>query len=126
MKRSYAKRVLVTGGPFDKEYNELNGTLFFKDTHVQEMLRLGRSRVEVTVQTLLMMDSLDMTEVHRSQIVDAFADRRKSDGHAQLPRDVHGAIQRYGFFSNLRPNSHNRQPAGYHFLEYFAVPPVAR
>ena len=45
-------RIVVTGGTFDKEYNELNGTLFFKDTHVPEMLRLGRSRVEVTVDPL--------------------------------------------------------------------------
>jgi L-asparaginase len=64
-------RILVTGGTFDKEYNELNGTLFFKDTHVPEMLRLGRSRVDVTVQTLMMMDSLDMTGGDRGRIVDA-------------------------------------------------------
>ena len=37
-----AIRVLVTGGTFDKEYDELSGRLFFKDTHVREMLRLGR------------------------------------------------------------------------------------
>ena len=64
-------RIVVTGGTFDKEYNELNGTLFFKDTHVPEMLRLGRSRVEVTVDPLLMMDSLDMTADHRARIVEA-------------------------------------------------------
>ncbi len=64
-------RVLVTGGTFDKEYNELNGTLFFKDTHVPEMLRLGRSRVEVQVETLMMMDSLDMQDADRSRIVEA-------------------------------------------------------
>ena len=64
-------RVLVTGGTFDKEYNELNGTLFFKDTHVPEMLRLGRSRVDVAVQTLMMMDSLDMTDADRERIVAA-------------------------------------------------------
>lgn len=64
-------RILVTGGTFDKEYNELNGTLFFKDTHVLEMLRLGRSRVEVGVHTLMMIDSLDMTDGDRQQIVDA-------------------------------------------------------
>lgn len=62
-------RVVVTGGTFDKEYNELTGTLFFKDTHVPEMLRLGRSRVEVSVQTLTMMDSLDMTDADRQRIV---------------------------------------------------------
>jgi len=64
-------RIVVTGGTFDKEYNELNGTLFFKNTHVPEMLRLGRSRVEVTIETLLMMDSLDMTDDHRGRIVAA-------------------------------------------------------
>src|SRR5215212_7192038 len=62
-------RVVVTGGTFDKEYNELTGTLFFKDTHVPEMLRLGRSRVEVSVQTLMMVDSLDMTDTDRGRIV---------------------------------------------------------
>jgi L-asparaginase len=64
-------RIVVTGGTFDKEYNELNGTLFFKDTHLPEMLRLGRSRVEVTIETLMMMDSLDMTDDHRARIVSA-------------------------------------------------------
>ena len=51
-------RIFVTGGTFDKEYNELNGTLSFKDTHIPEMLRLGRCRVEVAVRTLMMIDSL--------------------------------------------------------------------
>lgn len=64
-------RVLVTGGTFDKEYNELNGTLFFKDTHVPEMLRLGRSRVEVQVETLMMMDSLDLQDADRARIAEA-------------------------------------------------------
>ena len=64
-------RILVTGGTFDKEYDELNGTLFFKDTHVPEMLRLGRSRVDVGVDPLMMMDSLEMTDVDRRRIVEA-------------------------------------------------------
>lgn len=60
-----AIRIFVTGGTFDKEYNELNGQLFFKDTHLHEMLILGRSRVEVDIRTLMMIDSLDMTEDDR-------------------------------------------------------------
>ena len=63
-------RIFVTGGTFDKEYNELSGTLFFQDTHLPEMLRLGRSRVEVSIRTLMMVDSLDMTEADRALIVD--------------------------------------------------------
>jgi L-asparaginase len=63
-------RVLVTGGTFDKEYNELNGSLFFKDTHLPEMLRLGRSRIDVAITTLMMIDSLEMTAADRARIVD--------------------------------------------------------
>ena len=63
-------QVFVTGGTFDKEYNELDGTLFFKDTHLHEMLKLGRCNVDVAVRTLMMIDSLEMTEHDRQQIVD--------------------------------------------------------
>jgi L-asparaginase len=62
-------RILVTGGTFDKEYNERNGQLYFKETHVAEMLRLGRSRIEVNIRTVMMIDSLDMTEADRALIV---------------------------------------------------------
>src|SRR5437868_12443734 len=62
-------RILVTGGTFDKEYNEHTGELFFKDTHLAEMLRLGRCRVEVNVRTVMMVDSLDMTDADRAVIV---------------------------------------------------------
>lgn len=63
-------RIFVTGGTFDKEYNERTGQLYFKETHVSEMLRLGRSRVPVNVQTVMMIDSLDMTDGDRSSIVE--------------------------------------------------------
>ncbi len=62
-------RVFVTGGTFDKTYDEIRGALAFGDTHVPEMLRLGRSRVEVMISTLMMIDSLDMTGVDRDVIV---------------------------------------------------------
>ena len=63
-----AIRIFITGGTFDKEYNELNGQLFFKDTHLHEMLQLGRSRVEVDIRTLMMIDSLEMTDEDRQLI----------------------------------------------------------
>src|SRR5262245_31992974 len=62
-------RVLVTGGTFDKTYDEISGRLSFGDTHVPEMLRLGRSRVALAVETLMMIDSLDMTDADRERIV---------------------------------------------------------
>jgi L-asparaginase len=61
-------RILITGGTFDKEYNEITGQLFFKDTHVVRMLGLGRSLVHVEVRTLMMIDSRDMTEQDRHNI----------------------------------------------------------
>ena len=65
-----AIRIFVTGGTFDKEYDELTGALEFKDTHLPEMLRLGRSRIDVTIRTLMMIDSLDMTDADRALIVE--------------------------------------------------------
>jgi L-asparaginase len=62
-------RIFVTGGTFDKTYDEIRGMLAFGDTHLPEMLRLGRSRVEVTVRTLMMVDSLDMTDADRELVV---------------------------------------------------------
>jgi L-asparaginase len=63
-------RILVTGGTFDKEYNELTGSLAFKDTHLPEMLRLGRCRLDVSIRTLMMIDSLEMTDADRALIVE--------------------------------------------------------
>jgi L-asparaginase len=63
-------RIFVTGGTFDKEYNEIEGKLFFKDTHLREMLKLGRSKVRVGIRTLMMIDSLDMTDAERRIILE--------------------------------------------------------
>lgn len=65
-----AIRILVCGGTFDKQYDEITGRLFFKDTHVPEMLRLGRSRVDVEIETLMMIDSLEMTDAERVRIAE--------------------------------------------------------
>src|SRR5216110_896763 len=62
-------RIVVTGGTFDKEYHELTGALAFKETHLPEMLRLGRSRVDASITTLMMIDSLEMTDADRALIV---------------------------------------------------------
>lgn len=62
-------RLFVTGGTFDKEYDEINGQLFFKDSHVAEMLRLGRSLVDIDIRTLMMIDSLEMKTTDRELIL---------------------------------------------------------
>ena len=63
-------RIFVTGGTFDKEYDEINGKLYFKDTHMREMLELGRSKIDVDIRTLMMIDSLEMTPEDRKLVVE--------------------------------------------------------
>lgn len=63
-----AIRIFITGGTFDKEYNMLNGELYFKDTHLHDLLEMGRNTVPVEIRTLMMVDSLEMTDEDRELI----------------------------------------------------------
>jgi L-asparaginase len=63
-------RILATGGTFDKEYDELTGELYFKDSHITDMLRLGRCHLKVEIRTLMMIDSLRMTDADRESILE--------------------------------------------------------
>jgi L-asparaginase len=63
-------KILITGGTFDKEYDEISGKLYFKDTHLPEILSLGRCALTVTIDRLMMIDSLEMTDADRTQILD--------------------------------------------------------
>ncbi len=114
-----AIRVFITGGTFDKTYDEIGGRLSFGDTHIQEMLRLGRCRLELAVRTLMMVDSLDMTAADRqlilencraaqeSQIVithgtDTMTDTARVLGEAGLDKTIvlTGAMVPYAFGSS--------------------------
>lgn len=64
-----AIRILITGGTFDKEYDMLNGKLDFEETHVPEMLKLGRSTLATEIRTVMMLDSLEMTDADREVIL---------------------------------------------------------
>jgi L-asparaginase len=65
-----AIRIFITGGTFDKEYDELTGQLYFQDSHLAEMLRLGRANLPLEIRTLMMIDSLDMRDDDRALIVE--------------------------------------------------------
>lgn len=66
-----AVRIIATGGTFDKEYNELTGSLFFTKTHIKEILKLGRCKLPVALTKLMLIDSLDMAQKHRAAILAA-------------------------------------------------------
>ncbi len=61
-------QIFITGGTFDKEYNYLTGELFFRDSHLPDMIERGRCTLEVEIRTLMMVDSLQMQEEDREQI----------------------------------------------------------
>jgi len=63
-----AIRIFVTGGTFDKEYDEIHGRLFFRETNLPEMLRMGRCRLDLEIETLMLIDSLEMTDTTRDDI----------------------------------------------------------
>ena len=62
-------QVFVTGGTFDKEYNFISGELYFKDTHIHDMLERGRCSLDVDIKTLMMVDSLEITSADRDIII---------------------------------------------------------
>lgn len=114
-----AIRVFITGGTFDKTYDEITGSLRFEDTHVQEMLQLGRCRLDVAVRTLMMVDSLEMTDADRQVILqncraaaeerivvthgtDTMTDTARVLGEASLPKTIvlTGAMVPYAFGSS--------------------------
>ena len=114
-----AIRLFITGGTFDKTYDEISGTLLFRDTHVQEMLQLGRCRLEVAVRTLMMVDSLEMTDADRQVVLqncrsaaeerivithgtDTMTDTARMLGEAGLPKTIvlTGAMVPYAFGSS--------------------------
>jgi L-asparaginase len=55
----------ITGGTFDKEYNFITGELYFKNTHLPLMFERGRCTLDIDVKTLMMLDSLEMTDEDR-------------------------------------------------------------
>lgn len=71
-------KIFVIGGTFDKEYNELTGKLYFRNSHVSEMLTLGRSRVPVDIRTLMMVDSTTITDEDR-EIIAFNCEKAKED-----------------------------------------------
>ncbi len=73
-----AIRILVTGGTFDKEYDEIEGKLYFRRTHVRDMLKRARCRLTVRVQELMLKDSLEISSADRRRIVSTSRRTRES------------------------------------------------
>ena len=64
-------RLLITGGTIDKVYNQSNGELEFDETHFPEMVKRSRVEVDLTLEEIMLIDSLDMVDKERDLIVDS-------------------------------------------------------
>jgi L-asparaginase len=62
-------QIFVTGGTFDKEYNDVTEKLYFKDTHLSEVMKLARCKKKFSVKKLMMVDSWNMKKSHREIIL---------------------------------------------------------
>ena len=62
-------QIFITGGTFDKSYNYINGELFFEKTHLPEMLKRSRCQLDLKIETLMMIDSLEMNDSHLEEII---------------------------------------------------------
>lgn len=64
-------KLLMTGGTIDKAYNPLNGELIFTQTHLPQMLEQSRCHVDISLDTVVLKDSLEMQDADREDILDA-------------------------------------------------------
>jgi L-asparaginase len=61
-------RIIITGGTFDKHYDEIKGSLTFKDTHLPEILAFLRCTVPIELELNQLIDSLDMHDSNRHRV----------------------------------------------------------
>lgn len=66
-----AVRIIITGGTFDKRYDELKGVLTFKDSHLPDIIRQVRVTVPTELEINQLVDSLDMGDENRLSILEA-------------------------------------------------------
>jgi L-asparaginase len=66
-----AIRLIITGGTFDKEYDKLRGELTLKRTHLPEILEDMRCTVPVRVEINRLVDSLQMDDEERENVLRA-------------------------------------------------------
>ncbi len=64
-------RILATGGTFDKRYDPVTGELGFGESHLPSIVERARLTDDVSLQLVMLIDSLDMHDEHRQRILDA-------------------------------------------------------
>ena len=71
-------RIIITGGTFDQHYDEIRGSLTFKDSHLPEILKFVRCSVTIELELNQLIDSLDMHQSNRLKVLESC--RRAAEG----------------------------------------------
>ena len=87
-------RIIITGGTFDKHYDEIRGSLTFKDTHLPEILKIARCTVPIEVELNQLIDSLDMHAANRQQVLESC--RRAPEGHIVITHGTDTMVETAG------------------------------
>jgi L-asparaginase len=66
-----AIRIIITGGTFDKHYDEIRGELTFTASNLPEILKQVRTTIPVELETNQLIDSLQMHAENRMRILEA-------------------------------------------------------
>lgn len=95
-------RIFITGGTFDKTYNYISGELTFFETHVNGMLKRGRCSLDIEVETLMMKDSLQMTDEDRQLIAESC--NRVSENRMVITHGTDTMVQTAAYLSKYVEN----------------------
>jgi L-asparaginase len=87
-------RIIITGGTFDKHYDEIRGNLTFKDTHLPEILKIARCTVPIEVELNQLIDSLDMHAANRQQVLESC--RRAPEEHIVITHGTDTMVETAG------------------------------
>ncbi len=63
--------IIITGGTFDKSYDEIRGELTFKGTHLPDIIKQVRLTTPYRLEINQLKDSLDMGDACRERILDS-------------------------------------------------------
>lgn len=64
-------RIIATGGTFDKHYDEIAGQLGFSESHLPDVIARARITTDVSLETLRLLDSLEMQDDDRQRVLQA-------------------------------------------------------
>ena len=93
-------RIIITGGTFDKHYDEIRGSLTFKDSHLPEILKFVRCTVPIELELNQLIDSLDMHQSNRLKVLESC--RRAAEGQIVITHGTDTMVETAAVLGSAR------------------------